>query len=123
MSIYATTFSVGYPEDEDTPGVVLIRDDGNNHYPDPETWRRGAIDGAEIPGSCVPGHENDGAADDNPGNWYRLSGCSIRTVPEFPDRPQLWSDQEYVLDEDAARALRDDLTRWLDHPKTRKADA
>ena len=58
-----------------------------------------------------------------PGGWYRLGGASYR-IPE--DHPELgaaiWSDQEYLLDEDAARALRDDLTRWLELPKTRPVE-
>lgn len=123
MSIYGTTFDVGDPDDpDDDPGVVLIRDGGTNHWPSPERNRRGSLDGAAIPSWCVPGHPNALGAPgyEEPGGWYRLGACSVKTVPEFPDEPpKFWRDQEYLLDEDAARALRDDLTRWIDLPKTR----
>lgn len=122
VSIYASTFSAGYPDDEDSVGVVLIRDNADNLYPNPATFRRGAIGGAEIPGWCVPGH--DDADDDEPGGWYRLGGLSMRTLCRSSlTRPQLWVDQDYLLDEAAAQALRDDLTRWLDKTKTRPVRA
>lgn len=113
MSIYGSTFGVGRGDDDDR-GVVLIRDDGDNHYPDPATFRRGALDGALISDFCVPGHDDGGG--EEVGGWYRLAGCSWRVERGFP-RPQLWSDQEYLLDVDAVRALRRDLTRWLKMPK------
>ena len=132
MSIYGSTFSAGDPDNRDEdPAVVLIRDNGENHWPSLGRNRRGSIDGAWIPGWCVPGHDSDADlpghdSDANlfgyekPGGWYRLSGCSVRTAPEFPNTPaQLWRDQEYLLDEVAARLLRDDLTAWLALPKTR----
>ena len=121
MSIYGTTFVVGDPDEEYEAGVVLIRDDGTNHWPSLETNRRGSLSGAAIPSWCVPGHEdniNDEPGYEAPGPWYRLAGCSWRHEDGFKGY-RLWSDQEYLLDEDAARALRDDLAAWLDLPKTR----
>jgi hypothetical protein len=120
MSIYGTTFSVGFPEPDQPPGIVLIRDDGTNHYPSLEKNRRGALDGAVIPSWCVPGHQDNMDGYEAPGGWYRLSGSSWR-IPEGYEAfgEGIWSDQEYLLDEDAARVLRDDLTAWLDLPKTR----
>lgn len=124
MSIYGSTFSAGDPVDPESVGVVLIRDGGTNHWPTPEINRIGSVDGAWIPSWCVPGHqdEDDEPGYEGPGPWYRLSGCSWRHVDGF-DGFRLWSDQEYLLDEDAAKALRDDLTRWLDAPKTRPTGA
>jgi hypothetical protein len=121
MSIYGTTFTVGFiDEPEQAPGVVLIRDNGENHWPSLDRNRRGALDGAAIPSWCVPGQSDDEESPGYlaPGPWYRLGGCSMRHEEGF-EGEHLWSDQQYLLDEDAARALRDDLTRWLDLPKTR----
>lgn len=119
VSIYGTSFGVGDPRyDEDTPGVVLIRDNGTNHYPSLALNRRGSIDGAEIPSWCVPGHTYDDVPDppgyDAPGSWYRLCCFAIERGPEH---------MEMLLDPDAATALRDDLTRWLEKPKTTPTEA
>lgn len=124
MSIYGTTFSVGeaepvWPEDEPA-GVVLWRGrGGRNDWPiDAEHYHRLSISGAAMPSWCVPGHDDheryvgccDGYA--TPGPWYRLG---IYDEPPF-DGPE---SIEALLDEDAARALRDDLDAWLDRPKVR----
>jgi hypothetical protein len=118
VSTYSTTFGVGDPDDpDDEPGVVLIRDGGNNHWPSLNRNRRGTLSGAQIPSWCVPGHHNSMEGDEEPGGWYRLAGCSWRCEPGFTGE-RFWLDTEYLLDEDAARALRDDIQRWLDRPKT-----
>src|SRR5690349_13220183 len=104
MSIYATTIILGDEDDDEPPGVVLVRENGTNHYPNPEQNRRGSIDGAHIPAWCVHGHEDDFNYTAL-GGWYRLSFVT-------PD-----SYGQMLLDVDAVTALRDDLTRWLEYDK------
>ena len=123
MSIYGTTFSVGEidPMPEDPPGVVLWRGvGGRNDWPiDADHYERLSVSGAAIPAWCVPGHQHhedpdtkcdcDGYA--TPGPWYRLGIYAETAAGPEP--------VEALLDEDAVRAIRDDLTAWLNRPKAR----
>lgn len=97
----------------------------SNHYPTADVEAPAAVDIAHIPTWCVPGHGDDEGVTDVPfGPWLRLNVYS-------PDALTWWVKDEagnptpapvngaVVLDEDAVRALRDDLTGWLNQPKVR----
>jgi hypothetical protein len=105
-------------------GTVLSYANGwSNHYPDltGEAERPAVIALAHMPKWCVPGHDETGDYDIN-GPWLRLEVVAPETL-NFWEKgddggPTVEEDgASVVLDEEAARSLRDDLTRWLDRPK------
>lgn len=128
MSIWCSQQTIGHDEFEDGPGVVLTYALGfSNHYPDTsgECELPASIDLATIPRWCVPGHYDD-YEEDEVGPWLRLSVHAPRAFDWYgpaEDRKRNAGpiDADVVLDEEAARALRDQLTEWLDAPKVRPA--
>ena len=120
-------------------GVVLSYAEGwSNHYPDltGEAERPAVIALADVAPWCVPGHgyERDAYVcetcrvphdHDEPGPWVRLE-------VEAPEALNFWGaggvgkverqGATVVMDEQAARSLRDDLTAWLDRDKVRPVD-
>lgn len=95
---YAAGFSNHYPSDDDPPATIVL---------------------AHIDSWCVPGVDEDAVDWPQVGAWLRLDIDS-------PDALTWWTKDadgqptpepvhaSVVLDVDAARALRDDLTRWLE---------
>jgi hypothetical protein len=145
MSIWCSWESVGWDDWAERPGFVrgevrTFAEGFSNHHPD-------STGSHELPANvgvdhiapwCVPGH-NEGEPDNHVD--YRCTGCGERH--DYPDagrwlrlgiyaRDALswWTDdgedkpkhtgpvaQRVVMDEAAVRALRDDLTKWLELPK------
>lgn len=102
-------------------GDVRAYCDGwSNHYPthgfdDPVA----TVSLAHIPVWCVPGRDEES---EEVAPWVRLTVDSAGALTWWTDDP---ADRpapapvhaSVVLDEDAARALRDDLDEWLAQPK------
>lgn len=103
----------------------------SNHYPDltGSHERPAVVALADIAPWCVPGHDAGecpcGEHHDHPdtGPWLRLEVAAPETLSFWRRdgrKPEVLSEEAtVVLDEAAARALRDDLTAWLDRPKVR----
>ena len=146
MSIWCSWPAIGHDPHDEEPlrgGEVRTYATGwSNHFPtaDGEAELPASIDLADIAPWCVPGHEQDaanyrctgcGAEHDHPecGPWLRLGlyAEQSRTWHGSLDSHGVFAPivstatmhATVVLDEDAARALRDDLTAWLDRPKVR----
>ncbi|MGC0251527.1 hypothetical protein [Pseudactinotalea sp. Z1748] len=133
MSIWATLCHIGtdYLDERPQPerGHVLTYAEGwSNHYPNltGEAELPAMIGLAEMPGWCVPGHwltaedPSDGAYD-HKGPWVRLdlhAECALNFWGDGTARPSVEKvNASIVLDEEAARSLRDDLDAWLSEPK------
>jgi hypothetical protein len=103
-------------------GNVLSYAEGfSNHYPNlAGTHERPAVIAlAHMPEWCVPGHDDTDDYDIT-GPWLRVEVAAPETLSFWGagDEPEVKSEGATVLlDEEAVRSLRDDLTRWLDRPK------
>lgn len=111
-------------------GIVLSYAEGfSNHFPDETgTHERPAVVAlADIAPWCVPGHDEDcgpcGRRHDYPdtGPWLRLEVEAPETLnywaKDAEGNPAVERDgATVILDREAAKALRDDLTEWLDRP-------
>lgn len=92
-----------------------------NHYPTNDVEGPAAIELATIPSWCVPGHyeEHTAAAERRCGPWLRMTvaaeGDDYWKKPAEP----YYSSTTVVLNERAAKALRDHLDEWLARPKAR----
>lgn len=143
MSIWCSWPAVGQepfdPAEPNRGGDVRTYAEGwSNHFPttDGTAELPACIDLADIAPWCVPGHGQElidgawtcpgcGADHDHPetGPWLRLGVTSMASrhwwtqdgKPGPHDGPGL--DTFVVMDEGAARQLRDDLTEWLERPK------
>ena len=128
MSIYGNAEAVvGYDfetsEFSDEQGKVRTYPDGfSNAYPERSDviFNPAAICFTSICSWCVPGHQG-GADFETTGPWLRLE-------VDAPESPDYWSGGGekpstedlhvmVLLDEQAVRSMRDQLTRWLDSPK------
>lgn len=124
MSIWGTLEHIGNDGDGPTQrGTVLSYADGfSNHYPDltGEYERPAYVQVAIVPPYCVPSHEDWTEDDDTLGSWLRLDVQAPEPLNmrlgEFAVEARAAT---VVLDEEAARSLRDELTWWLDQPKVR----
>lgn len=104
--------------------VVSFADGFSNHYPNLTGTheRPAALAIATIPHWCVPGVEEGDFDYDAAGPWLRLEVTAPETL-NFWEKDEAGNpkiEQEgatVILDEEAARSLRDDLTAWLDRPK------
>jgi hypothetical protein len=103
--------------------VISYANGFSNHYPDlTGTHERPACIGlATIPEWCVPGHDESGNYD-LLGPWLRLEVAAPETlnfwIKTDDGEPVVESEGATVLlDEEAVRSLRDDLSRWLERPK------
>lgn len=139
MSIWATLHHIGTDHLDRTPrperGHILTYAEGwSNHYPDltGEAELPAMIALAEMPAWCVPGHERTAedptdAAFGHKGPWVRLDLHAERALNFWGDgvtRPSAERvHTSIVLDEEAVRALRDDLSAWLDEPKVHPKEA
>lgn len=129
MSIWCSWDHIGSdPRDAEQQGgqVRSYAHGFSNHYPttDGEYEQPAAVALAHIAPWCVPGHGDPCTtcvvSHDHPevGPWLRM---------EVASHEHSWKDggiptgreegATIVMDEDAVRALRDDLTRWLALPK------
>lgn len=118
MSIWASWESIGtWLTDKRQRGDVRSYALGwSNHYPNRRVERPASVGIAHIPSWCVPGHDDEG--DDAVGPWLRLGLTSWLHDWHNPRaRPTERASLDVVLDEEAVRSLRDDLTDWLDRPK------
>lgn len=101
----------------DQRGVVVSYASGwSNHYPEPNNPEAPAsVDLATIPVWCVPGHREDEDWE-TVGPWVRLTvdGWS-RDFHSGAWGPMFC--ESVVLDEEAARLLRDELDAWIARPK------
>jgi hypothetical protein len=112
-------------------GDVLSYAQGwSNHYPDHtgEAERPAVLALAHIAPWCVPGNREEEVDHDAVGPWLRLEVAAPETLnfwaKDDHGNPSPAIEEEgatVVLDEEAVRSLRDDLTRWLDSPKARPA--
>ena len=99
----------------------------SNHYPDlTGSHERPAIIAlAHIAPWCVPGHREDDEFRYEVGPWLRLEVVAPETLSfwtEDSDEPTVERrDASIILDEQAVRSLRDDLTAWLKRDKVRPA--
>ena len=121
MSIWCSLPTVGFSDwDDEQVGQVRSYATGwSNHYPatDDTVEQRACIDLAHTPTWCVPGHsDHDGYIDGvyGLGPWLRLH---VDTWEHDCERVVGPVRAGVVIDEEAARALRDALTDWLDTPK------
>lgn len=119
------------PEGEPVPpegavrGNVLSYADGfSNHYPDltGENERPACIELAHIAPWCTPGHSEPDVDYDAVGGWLRLEVACPEVVnyweKDDDGDPTIKPEgATVVLDEEAVRALRDDLTAWLECAK------
>lgn len=126
MSIWSTTATIGY--DDFGPGAIIggnvhaYRDGWSNAYPNPDVDGPATIDLAIVPAFCCPGNADDDETGDEVGPWLRLSITSphaltwwVKDADGNPTKAPIHGD--VVLDPDAAVALRDALTEWIDTPK------
>ena len=128
MSIWCSWPHIGSDRGDAAPerGNVLTYAEGfSNHYPDLTGTheRPAAVALAHIPQWCVPGHEETGD--------YAICGPWLRLEVAGWQALNFWAKDALgkpltedvgatvVLDEEAVRSLRDDLTAWLDRPKAR----
>lgn len=129
MSIWQSSTVAGADEDGTVAGTVVSYINGwSNHYPGTDLPHNGieaeeaaSIGLGQVPPWCVPGHDDlDMDTDDGLGPWLRLD-VSTRRVSLWPGtEPVGPRDLHSVcMDEDAVRALRDELTAWLDISKVR----
>lgn len=112
-------------------GNVLSYAEGfSNHYPDltGSHERPAVIALAHLAPWCVPGHrECDDcfhSEEHEAGPWLRLEVAAPETLSFWTKAedggPEVTPEGATVLlDEEAARSLRDDLTTWLDRRKAR----
>ena len=130
MSIWSSADYIGTIHREPAQrGHVLTYAKGfSNHYPDHTGAheRPASLAVADIPEWCVPGHEHTYAdfdsTDDSTGPWLRLDVNAHESlnhwVKDDHGNPTVEHiNASVVLDEAAARALRDDLDAWLERPK------
>lgn len=112
-------------------GDVLSYAQGwSNHYPDHtgEAERPAVLALAHIAPWCVPGHGVDDADYDAVGPWLRLEVAAPESLnfwqKDEEGRPLVEKESAtVVLDEEAVRSLRDDLTAWLERPKAQPPTA
>lgn len=103
-------------------GNVLSYANGwSNHYPDltGEAERPAVLATAWVPHWCVPGVEEGDYDYEALGQWLRLEVAAPTTLNFWrknDDGSPLMEDEgaSIVLDKEAVRSLRDDLTLWLD---------
>ena len=103
--------------------VRAYADGWSNHYPtdgfdDPTAL----VAIAHIPAWCVPGRRETHMSEyDEVAPWVRLDVHADGALTWWTDggeKPEpAPAHASVVLDEEAARSLRDDLTQWLDTPK------
>jgi hypothetical protein len=106
-------------------GHVLSRASGwSNHYPDHsgEAERPAVVALAHIAPWCVPGNNEPDVDYDAVGPWLRLEVAAPESLnfwrKDKDGRPMVEEEgAAVVLDEEAVRSLRDDLTEWLERPK------
>jgi hypothetical protein len=110
-------------------GHVLSWANGwSNHYPDHtgEAERPAVLSTAWLPPYCVPGHREPAVDYDAVGPWLRIEvACpeALNFWEKDADGNPVVEEEgaTVVLDEEAVRSLRDDLTHWLEmdkvHPK------
>lgn len=127
MSIWASWLTIGHDDHESAGGVVLTYASGfSNHYPDTTASHElpASVDLAHIPPWCVPGH-GDHECDAHVGDWLRLSVHAPRAFDFWGPNGQRRNagpvNADVVLDEAAARVLRDQLDEWLALPKLRES--
>ena len=138
MSIWASSTVCGEDDNGNPDGTVLSYIDGwSNHYPTVfpapcELAETPALVGtAWIPPWCVPGHDHAAEQgidiDTHVGPWLRLD-LSMRTVSIWSggiNDPEIGKPDVHsvCLNETAVRALRDNLTAWLDRTKCHPREA
>ena len=111
------------PKTAERGNVISFAEGFGNHYPDLSGTheRPAAVALAHIPEWCVPGHSESDDEDIN-GPWLRLEVAAPETLnfweKDDDGNPKVESEgATVVMDEAAVRALRDDLSEWLDRPK------
>ena len=115
------------PQKPERGNVISYADGFSNHYPDlTGSHERPAIIAlAHIAPWCVPGHREDDEFRYEVGPWLRLEVVAPETLSfwtEDSDEPTVERrDASIILDEQAVRSLRDDLTAWLKRDKVRPA--
>jgi len=124
VSIWCSTHTVGFDRFAEwakrpTGGAVRAYAEGwSNHYPTADVEGPAAIDLATIPTWCVPGHRAANPdAERRCGPWLRLTVAADGT--DHRKGEPYYSTTTVVLNENAARALRDHLDEWLARPKAR----
>lgn len=106
-------------------GVVLSYANGwSNHYPDltGRAERPAAVAIAHVAPWCVPGRDCDEVDEPDCGPWLRLEVAAPETLnfwrKDDDGSPEVECEgATVVMDEAAVKALRDDLTKWLNQEK------
>lgn len=122
MSIWCSLPAIGFDDDELDEPVGQVRSYASgwsNHYPttDGTVERDATLDLAYIPAWCAGGDDDSDAV----GPWLRLGVRSHAHNYSSPAEVVGRADATVVLDEDAVRALVDQLTQWLARPKVSPA--
>lgn len=124
MSIWCSWEAVGWDDEADEPtpnGSVRSYASGwSNHYPtnDDTVEMPSTISLAHIAPWCVPGHPDaTETAAGECGDWLRLTVDTWEHNWKAPTSIIGDLNASVVLDETAARTLRDQLTDWLARPK------
>jgi hypothetical protein len=127
VSIWCSQEEIGYdwwrPRGRPRGGQVRSYANGwSNHYPttNGRVERRATVDLAAMSPWCVPGHRDSNGMLDGAfacGPWLRLGITTKEHDHKAPHKVLGEVDASVVMDEGAVRALRDQLTEWLDRPK------
>lgn len=115
MSIWQTWDVAG----GDGPGDVRSYATGwSNHFPDDQVEQPSSVMLGTIPSWCVPGHEDEYS--DALGEWLQLTVIGWKHDFHNPGtKPTEREVASVSMDQLAVKALRDELTRWLDTPKVK----
>lgn len=126
MSIWCSSHVVGFDQragwaKRPTGGTVRAYAEGwSNHYPTNDVEGPAAIDLATVPVWCVPGHHDETPGSERRcGPWLRMTVTAEGTDHWNGGPTPYYSTTTVVLNERAARALRDHLDEWLSRPKAR----
>lgn len=120
MSIWSTWVAAGHDDSGLHAPIGDVRSYAtgwSNHYPDTVVEQPSCVMVGVIPQWCVPGHQDD-AMCDAVGEWLLLTAVGWRHDFASPAAPPAERESVSVsMNADAVRALRDQLTAWLDGPR------
>ena len=122
MSIWSSWPTIGYGDpDEPERGEVRSYAEGwSNHYPDDKVELPASAGVAHVAPWCVPGWDDHTGDDCSVGPWLRLDiDTAEHSFPAGGEPTGKRVNAAVVMDEAAVRALRDDLTEWLEAKKVR----
>lgn len=122
MSIWSPFAEIGFPwifRESKRPRGGTVRgyaEGWSNHFPTADVEGPGCIMLASVPVWCVPGHYDEEDWE-RVGEWLRVHVHA--TGHDYWTKEDYVADATVVLNVAAARALRDELDRWISQPKAR----